>query len=831
MAQHIEFQIEGLSCASCVRRAEQALAGVEGVSAASVNLATERAQVTVADDICPKRILEALATAGYPAREAVAELAVSGMSCASCVGRVEKALVAHPGVIAASVNLATETVRIRYFDGAVLPGEFIRLLAEAGYQGHVRDQAGTEGQASFAEAERAALARQTVLAGVLTLPVFLIEMGGHFVPAWHHWIMATLGQTTSWMIQFILVTCVMVGPGRRFYAHGIPALMRGAPDMNALVALGTLAAWSYSVVALFLPGVLPEGTQAVYFEAAAVIITLILLGRWIEARAKGRAGAAIARLTELVPETAEVMRDNAWREMALAEVVTGDRIRLRPGARVPVDGIVEEGTSFLDESMVTGEPMPVAKEPGDSVTGGTVNGTGALTLTATAVGAETVLARIVEMVQAAQGAKLPIQALVDRVTGVFVPIVIGIAVLAVAVWLLLGPDPALGLALVAGVSVLIVACPCAMGLATPMSILVGTGRAAELGVLFRRGDALQRLQEVQVIAFDKTGTLTQGHPVLIRIVPAAGQTEDAVLARAAAIEARSEHPVARALVTAAEGRGLALSEVAEFLSVTGQGAEGRIGTERVLIGSERYLNAQGVDLSALAVPAGGGLTTVYLARNGVAEAAFQVADPLKPTTAAAITALRAQGMKVALISGDAEATANHIAAEAGIDHVIAGVMPDGKVAALDDLRRAHGPVAFVGDGINDAPALAHADIGIAVGTGTDVAIEAADVVLMSGDLAAVTRAVTVSRATMRNIRQNLFWAFAYNAALLPVAAGVLYPVWGVMLSPALAAGAMALSSVFVVTNALRLRRVGAGSDPAVRERAPMPLGQGREVST
>ncbi len=828
MTQTVEFQISGLSCASCVHRAEQALAAIDGVGAATVNLATERAQVTVREPFCTKQILTALAAAGYPARETTAKLSVSGMSCASCVGRVERSLMTHPGVVAASVNLATETVQVRFLEGSAQPSQLAQLLTAEGYPAEPYGTDGGNPAEANAVAEHATLARQTAIAMLLTLPVFVLEMGGHLIPAFHHSIMSSLGMTTNWMIQFVLVTLVMIGPGRRFYAHGFPALIRGAPDMNALVALGTTAAWGFSTVALFLPQLLPDGTRAVYFEAAAVIVTLILLGRWIEVRAKGRAGQAIARLTTLVPDTAEVWRDDGWRRVGLAEVLVGDRLRLRPGDRVPVDGVVDTGTSFLDESMVTGEPMPVAKAPGDAVTGGTVNGTGALTLTAQAVGADTVLARIIEMVQAAQGAKLPIQALVDRVTGVFVPIVIGIAVLAVAVWLLVGPDPVLGLALVAGVSVLIVACPCAMGLATPMSILVGTGRGAELGVLFRRGDALQRLQEARVVAFDKTGTLTQGRPVLTHIVTAEGVTEDAALALAASVEAQSEHPVARAFVQAAEGRGLVLAAADGFRSVTGQGVEAEVAGEKLLIGSDRYLSGAGIDLGGLTVDHAGGLTTVYLAQGARALAAFQVADPLKPATREAVAALRAQGLGVALISGDSEAAAWHIAEEAGIDHVTAGVLPEGKVAALDDLRRTDGTVAFVGDGINDAPALAHADIGIAVGTGTDVAIEAADVVLMSGDLSGVVRAVEVSRATLRNIRQNLFWAFAYNAALLPVAAGILYPIWGVMLSPMLAAGAMALSSVFVVTNALRLRRVGRVTRGTGDMRPATPVVQERE---
>jgi Cu+-exporting ATPase len=629
--------------------------------------------------------------------------------------------------------------------------------------------------------------------------------------------MTTVGLQTSWIIQFVLATLVLFGPGRHFYTKGFPALFKGAPDMNSLVAVGTGAAWGYSVVATFLPGLLPEGVRAVYFEAAAVIVVLILIGRWLEARAKGRTGAAIQALLGLQVRTARVVRGGDTVEVDVDALAVGDVILVRPGERIPVDGEVTEGSSNVDESMITGEPVPVQKAAGAAVTGGTVNGTGSLTFKAARVGSDTTLAQIIRMVEEAQGAKLPIQGLVDRVTLWFVPAVMVLSALTVAVWLLFGPDPALTFALVAGVSVLIIACPCAMGLATPTSIMVGTGRAAEMGVLFRKGDALQALSEVDVIALDKTGTVTEGQPTLTDLVTADGFDRDRVLSLIAAVEAQSEHPIAEAIVRGARVEGIAVANATGFRSITGYGVAATVEGQEVMVGADRYMSREGIDITALAKTeaelAGRGRTALYAAIDGKLAAVIAVADPVKPASQEAVAALHARGFKVAMITGDKRETAEAIARETGIDHVIAGVLPDGKVAALDDLRAGDQKIAFVGDGINDAPALAHADVGIAIGTGTDVAIESADVVLMSGDLRGVVNAVEVSRRTMSNIRQNLVWAFGYNVALIPVAAGVLYPAFGLLLSPVFAAGAMALSSVSVLTNALRLRRIA----PALRE--------------
>ncbi len=737
------------------------------------------------------------------------ELAIDGMTCASCVARVERALQAVPGVSAAAVNLATERATVR---GAADAALLLAAIDRAGYDARVLDAAAPrddDADSARHEAARAALRRDLLLAAALALPVFVLEMGAHLVPAMHHWVEHGLGLQRSWLIQFALATAVLLGPGRRFYAAGIPALLRLAPDMNSLVAVGTFAAWGYSVVATFAPRLLPAGTANVYYEAAAVIVVLVLLGRWLEARAKGRTSEAIQRLVGLQPKTARVSRDGRSVEIPIGEVVPGDLVELRPGERVPVDGEVVEGRSFVDESMVTGEPVPVEKTEGASVVGGTVNQQGALVLRATAVGADTVLAQIIRLVEQAQGSKLPIQALVDRVTLWFVPAVMLAALLTFVAWMLFGPAPALGLALVNAVAVLIIACPCAMGLATPTSIMVGTGRGAELGVLFRKGEALQLLKDAAVVAVDKTGTLTEGRPALTDLALAEGFARDEVLRLVAAVEARSEHPIARAIVAAAEDAGIAVPEPDGFQSVTGMGVQAVVDGHRVEVGADRYMRALGLDVAGFADVAarlgGEGKSPLYAAVDGHLAAIIAVADPVKPDTPAAIAALHALGLKVAMVTGDNARTAQAIADRLGIDEVVAEVLPEGKVDAVRRLKAAHGRLAFVGDGINDAPALAEADVGLAIGTGTDVAMEAADVVLMSGSLQGVPNAIALSKATIGNIRQNLFWAFAYNTALVPVAAGVLYPAYGLLLSPILAAGAMSLSSVFVLGNALRLR--------------------------
>ncbi len=796
--------IEGMTCASCVGRVERALRAVPGVVTAYVNLATERADLELDHSAEHDAILRAITSAGYDVPDTEAELAIEGMHCASCVGRVERALEAVPGVAQAQVNLATERATV---SGHADMARLIDAVQATGFDAQEHRPARAESLSDRRDAEAATLKRDVMLAAGLTLPVFVLEMGSHLIPPMHHLIMNTIGMQANWLIQFALTTLVLAFPGLRFYTQGFPALVRGAPDMNSLVAVGTGAAYLYSVVATFAPGLLPEGTVNIYFEAAAVIVTLILIGRWLEARAKGRSSQAIQRLIGMQAKTARVRRDGSAQDVSVDDIRPGDVVELRPGERVPLDGVVTEGESYIDESMITGEPVPVAKAKGAQLVGGTINQTGALAFRVEAVGRDTVLAQIIRMVEAAQGSKLPIQALVDKVTLYFVPAVIAVALVTFAIWASFGPAPALTFALVNAVAVLIIACPCAMGLATPTSIMVGTGRGAEIGVLFRKGDALQRLRDARIVAFDKTGTLTEGKPKLTDLDVAGGFARDHVLAQIAAVEAKSEHPIARAIAEAAEG--MELPRVEGFESLTGFGVAAKADGARIEIGADRYMVKLGHDISAFAETAERlaqeGKSPLYAAIDGKLAAIIAVADPIKPTTPEAIAALHAQGLRVAMITGDNQRTAEAIARELGIDTVVAEVLPEGKVDALRDLKARHGKLAFVGDGINDAPALAEADTGIAIGTGTDVAIEAADVVLMSGALSGVPNAIALSKATLRNIKQNLFWAFAYNTALIPVATGVLWPAFGILLSPIFAAGAMALSSVFVLTNALRLR--------------------------
>ncbi|MFL5200482.1 MAG: heavy metal translocating P-type ATPase [Microvirga sp.] len=812
----IDIPIQGMTCASCVGRVEKAIRSVEGVAAANVNLATERAYVEFApSEANPAAVADAIRAAGYEPFENTIELKIDGMTCASCVNRVEKALGRVPGVENASVNLATERASIRYLGNADIVDRLIGAVEQTGYEAKPvqRVDGQADGEREARATEIAGLWRSVLIAAILTLPVFALEMGSHFIPAVHDWVMGTLGHSNSWYLQFALTTLVLFGPGLRFFRKGVPALLRASPDMNSLVVLGTSAAYAYSVVATFLPGLLPEGMDNVYYEAAAVIVTLILLGRYLEAKAKGRTSEAIKRLVGLQAKTARVVRDGEAQEIPLDQVLAGDLVQVRPGERIPVDGEVVEGSSFVDESMITGEPVPVQKSQGREVVGGTINRTGSFTFRATRIGADTVLAQIIRMVEQAQGSKLPIQALVDKVTAWFVPAVMAAAFLTFLVWLVLGPDPALTFALVNAVAVLIIACPCAMGLATPTSIMVGTGRAAELGVLFRQGEALQSLKEVGVVALDKTGTLTQGRPELTDFVAASGFSEAETLRLVAAVETRSEHPIAQAIAAAAERRGLDLPSTDSFEAVPGFGVSAMVEGRKVDVGADRFMTKLGLTVSTFADSAARlgaeGKSPLYAAIDGKLAAIVAVADPIKPSTPEAVAALHALGLKVAMITGDNRKTAEAIAKRIGIDEVAAEVLPDGKVAVVKRLRQSHGKIAFVGDGINDAPALAEADIGIAIGTGTDIAIESADVVLMSGDVRGVVNAIALSKATIRNIQQNLFWAFAYNVLLIPVAAGVLYPVNGTLLSPIFAAGAMALSSVFVLGNALRLRRFKA----------------------
>jgi Cu+-exporting ATPase len=660
--------------------------------------------------------------------------------------------------------------------------------------------------------ELADMTRRFWVSLVLSLPVVVLEMGGHLfnlhmliTPAWSN------------RLQFLLATPVVLWGGWPFFVRGAQSLVTRNLNMFTLIAMGTGVAWLYSVVAVLLPGFFPaafrgpDSAVAVYFEAAAVITVLVQLGQVLELRAREQTSGAIRALLDLAPKTARrIKADGGDEEVSLDTIVVGDRLRVRPGEKIPVDGELIEGRSAVDESMVTGESMPVTKEVGAKVIGGTLNATGSFIMRAEKIGRDTMLARIVQMVAAAQRSRAPIQRLADQVAGWFVPTVIAVAVIAFAAWSVFGPEPRFAFGLVAAVSVLIIACPCALGLATPMSIMVGVGRGAQAGVLIKNAEALERMEKIDTLIVDKTGTLTEGKPKVVAIVPAAGFDEAEVLRLAASVEQASEHPLALAIVAAARERKLGLAAVSEFDSPTGKGAVGVADGHQLALGNARFLRELKAEVSALEPEAerlrGEGATAIFLAVDGKAAAVIAIADPVKPTTPEALAALAQEGVRVVMLTGDNKTTAEAVARRLGIKEVAAEVLPDQKSAVVERLRGEGHAVAMAGDGVNDAPALAAADVGIAMGTGTDVAIESAGVTLLKGDLTGIVRARRLSQATMRNIRQNLFFAFIYNAAGVPIAAGVLYPLFGILLSPIIAAAAMALSSVSVVGNALRLRR-------------------------
>jgi Cu+-exporting ATPase len=662
-------------------------------------------------------------------------------------------------------------------------------------------------------AELVDMTRRFWIGLALTIPVLVLEMGGHLFPALHH----LVSERASTWIQLLLATPVVLWGGWPFFERGWMSLKTRHLNMFTLIAMGTGVAWAYSLVATLAPGIFPaafreNGTVAVYFEAAAVITVLVLLGQVLELRARERTSGAIKALLNLAPKTARrLAADGHEEEVSLDLIAVGDRLRVRPGEKVPVDGVIEEGRSAIDESMVTGESMPVAKEVDAAVIGGTLNQSGALVIRADRIGRDTMLARIVQMVAEAQRSRAPIQRLADQVAGWFVPAVLGVAVLAFVAWGVWGPEPRLAHGLIAAVAVLIIACPCALGLATPMSIMVGVGRGAGLGVLIKNAEALERLEKVETLIVDKTGTLTEGKPSVTRIVTAEGVEEGEVLRLAAAVERASEHPLALAVVAAATGRGISIPAVSDFDAPTGRGAIGTVDNRRVTLGNARIMRESGIDLAAMEAAADelrrDGATAIFVGFDDRVAGVLAIADPIKATTPEALAGLRAAGIKVVMLTGDNRTTAEAVARKLGIDAVEAEVLPDQKSAVIERLKRKGQIVAMAGDGVNDAPALAAADVGIAMGSGTDVAIESAGVTLLKGDLTGIVRARRLSEATMSNIRQNLFFAFIYNAAGVPVAAGVLYPVFGILLSPIIAAAAMALSSVSVVGNALRLNRV------------------------
>ena len=771
---------------------------------------------------------------------------VSGMTCAACTARVQRTLAKQPGVKDASVNLMLKNAVVTFDESETSPEQLVEAIRETGYGAELAspDQTAFEEQEAQDRAQeeefrelrlKALLSLVFAAVGMLiSMPVmsapFAGEHAGHGAPAgdpfmnWVHgvidpWLMGVLPwlyRIDVRLLSYTLLAMTLVAmawAGRHFYTRAWAAFRHHAADMNTLVATGTGAAFLFSVAATFFPGFfLSRGVApAVYYEAVLFIVALILLGNMFEARAKRQTSTALRKLVDLQPKTARVLRGGTEVEVPVEEVVHDDLVLVRPGERIPVDGEIVSGASAVDESMLTGESLPVEKAAGDPVIGGTINRTGAFRYRATNLGADSLLAQIVRLMRDAQGSRAPIQKLVDRVTGVFVPVSISIAIATFAVWFVAGPEPALIPAFAAAVAVLIIACPCAMGLAVPTAVMVATGKGAEAGILIKGGEALQRARDVTTVVLDKTGTVTEGRPAVTDVLraPGAELPEERVLALVASLEAASEHPLAEAIVRYAEGRGLARLEVEGFEAVTGRGAVGVVDGSALAIGNERLMADYAVEIEPLRGAAderaGRGRTPMYVAIDGRLAGVIAVADPIKQTSRAAIRRLHRMGLEVVMLTGDNRRTAEAVAREAGIDRVVAEVLPEGKVEEVRRLQAAGEVVAMVGDGINDAPALAQADVGIALGTGTDIAAEAGDVVLMRGDLQGVPSAIQLSRRTLRTMKQNLFWAFVYNTAAIPVAAGVLYPLFGILLSPILASAAMAFSSVSVVSNSLRLR--------------------------
>ncbi len=820
--ERLDIPITGMSCAACARRVEKALSKTDGVDDANVNFAVEKASVSYdPGSVSPHTLVDAVEDAGYGAEIAKTELGITGMSCASCVGRVEKALNSVPGVLDTSVNLAAEKATVEYLANAVEARDLERAVEDAGYGAVGEEEA--ESAEDTREKEYRKLRNSFLWAAALTALILvgsLPHMLGVPSPVPMRWLNFGL---------LALATPVQFWAGWRFYKGAWGAIKHGQANMNTLVVVGTSAAYLYSLVATIAPQLFAGGRADVYFDTSALIITLILLGRLLEARAKGRTNEAIKKLAGLQAKTARVIRDGEEVDIPVEDVVVGDVVVVRPGEKVPVDGRLVGGESAVDEAMISGEPIPVSKGVGDEVIGATINKSGSFRMEATKVGKDTALAQIIRMVEEAQGTKAPIQRLADRVSGVFVPIVIGLATVTFFVWLIFGPAPAFTFALLNFVAVLIIACPCAMGLATPTSIMVGTGKGAEIGILIKGGETLEGAHKLTTVVLDKTGTLTRGKPELTDVTATNGFSEDDLLRLVASAERGSEHPLGEAIVEGAKGRGIALVDAEQFEAVAGRGIKARVDGHEVLAGNAALLEMEdiagdgllreGEDLSST------GKTPMFVAVDGEAAGLVAVADTRKDESREAIEKLHGMGLKVAMLTGDNHRTAETIARELGIDRVLAEVLPEDKVGEVKKLQAEGEVVAMVGDGINDAPALAKADVGIAIGTGTDVAMEAADLTLISGDVRGVARAIKLSKATIRNIKQNLFWAFAYNVALIPVAAGVLYPFFSGgtvpevlqpalgeygFLNPILAAAAMALSSVTVLSNALRLRRTRIG---------------------
>ncbi len=824
MTMSQEYAVQGLSCASCAHAVEVALQAVTGVKSAQVNLATEKVSLETEGSVSPLDLQAAVQAAGYDLvlPQVTQNFALTGMSCASCAANIESAVISLPEVSAASVNLATEVLSVTYQPGAINEEIICQTVAEAGYQAQVlADQAGASqaqiqqeaDQAAQAKANhQAALWRRFWLSAIFALPLLCLamaEMVGLTLPTW----LSHRGDGQLFVSLQLALTLPILWLGLSFFLNGFKHLVKGHPNMDSLVALGTSAAVAYSLyssIQVWLGD--HHAAMSLYYESAGVILTLVTLGKYFEARSKGQTSAAIQALIKLAPQEAQVLREGQEVTLPLDQVQVGDLVRVRPGQKIPVDGRVVEGQSWVDESMLTGESLPVAKKVGDQVVGASLNQQGSLIVETNKVGQDTTLAQIIHLVQAAQGSKAPIAQLADRVSAVFVPVVMTLALVAGLAWYLIGGQ-SWAFALTISIAVLVIACPCALGLATPTAIMVGTGKGAEQGILIKSGTALEMAHQVNAVVLDKTGTLTQGQPQVTDVLPLTGWTPDQLLALAAAAEVSSEHPLGQAIVAGARERELALPEVTDFQSLTGSGIQVRLDQATYYLGNRRLMQEQGLDLGQAedqaAALAAGGKTPIYVANEHELLGLIAVADPLKETSPEAVRRLKAMGLQVIMLTGDNAKTAQALAAEAGIDQVISDVLPADKAQVVADLQAKGLKVAMVGDGINDAPALAQADVGLAIGRGTDVAIESADMVLMGSDLTSVATAIKLSQATIRNIKENLFWAFAYNVLGIPVAMGVLHLFGGPLLNPMLAGAAMSFSSVSVIVNALRLRRFKA----------------------
>jgi len=807
----VDLPVDGIHLAGGVSRVEKALLGVGGVTEASVNLATGEARVSYDPESVPlDELLMAVEAAGCSVPVGVTEVAVQGMHCAACVSRVERVMGKGVGVLGAEVSLATESAQLRFVPGLMDLPSVGEAIEKAGF--HLEEDTGEDFEEALRrreeerEAEYRNLLRRVWAGVVLGLPVAIIGHA-HLIPGLRgldHGTMRIL-----WGISGFLTIPMIVYVGRRFFTGAWSAFKHRDATMDTLVALGTGSAWVYSTLAVLTPGLFPEGTAHPFYEATAVVITLVMLGQALESRAKGKTSQALRRLMDLRPRTARILKGGEEVEVPAQDVMVGELVVVRPGERIPVDGDVSEGQSTVDESMVTGESLPVEKEIGDSVVGGTLNRAGSFRFRASRVGKDTVLSHIVEMVRTAQGSKPPIQRTVDLVASYFVPGVMIVAVLTFAAWYTFGPEPRLSFASVVSVAVLVIACPCALGLATPISIMVSVGKAAELGILVRNGEALQAARRVDTVVLDKTGTITQGEPKVVSILPRQGVSEEELLSVAGAAEEGSEHPLATAVVSMARSRGVEWNRATRFQATPGRGVVAEIGGSQVMVGSPGFFQATDQDSPAWREVVAGitreGRTPILVARGGDFLGALAVSDPVKVDSASAVARLKELGLRVVMLTGDHEVVARAIGKEVGVDEVFSQLLPSEKADRIRELQGQGRRVAMVGDGINDAPALALADVGIAMGTGSDVAMETGDIVLMKGSLSGVVHALELSNATFRNIRQNLFGAFFYNVLGIPIAAGVLYPLFGLLLSPVIAGSAMAFSSVTVVSNANRLR--------------------------